>query len=136
MQGKEDLKSIIKLLWDEAWSKGNLDVLDKIIDERCVNHISGYPDLQGTAGLRHFITQFRTSFPDIIITVEDQIEEDGKVANRWIAKGTHRGELKSIPSTGKFITVVGITIYRFENSKGIEAWTSWDDAGLTEQLKK
>lgn len=135
MSEKQDLKALIELLWDEAWSKGNLDVVDKIIDERCVHHIPGFPDLQGKVGLSQFITLFRSSFPDIVITVEDQIEEDGKVANRWLAKGTNNGKYMGMEPTGRYITVVGITIYRFENYKGIEAWTSWDNSGLERQLK-
>lgn len=128
------MKTIIYRLWDEVWNLGKLDVVEEIIDIGCVNHISGFSDLQGWAGLKSFVSQFRNAFPDIKINVEEQIEEGNRVATRWIAKGTHQGELMDVKPTGKNVTVEGITIYKFENNKGVEAWTSWDAAGLMRQL--
>ncbi|MBF0463991.1 MAG: ester cyclase [Nitrospirae bacterium] len=128
------MKAIISRLWDEVWTLGKMDVISEIIDEKCVNHISGFPDLPGWDGLKGFVSLFRSAFPDIKFTIADQIEERDKVATRWIAKGTHKGELMGIAPTGRIVTVEGITIYRFDNNKGVEAWTSWDGAGLMKKL--
>jgi predicted ester cyclase len=38
------------------------------------------------------VSIYRTAYPATHFTVEDQIAEGDKVATRWIAIGTHRGE--------------------------------------------
>ncbi|KJR42280.1 ester cyclase [Candidatus Magnetoovum chiemensis] len=129
------MKSVIKRLWDEVWSLGKIEVIGEIIESRCVHNISGFPALQGVEGLKGFVILFRSAFPDLKISVDDQIEEADKVVTRWTARGTHNGALMGIGPTGKSIVVEGITIYRFENQKGVEAWSSWDLAGLMKQIK-
>ncbi len=44
----------------------------------------------GLEGLKKSIALNRTAFPDIRITVEDQVAEGDKVTTRWTADMTHR----------------------------------------------
>jgi predicted ester cyclase len=61
----------------------------------------------------------RSAFPDIRITVEDQVAEGDKVATRVTVRGTHRGELEGMPPSGKRIEISAITIDRFS---GASSW--------------
>lgn len=88
----------------------------------------------GSAGMKQFISMFRTAFPDLHSTVEDQVAEGGKVVTRWTARGTHRGSLMDIPATGKTVTMSGITINRLAGSKIVETWNTFDQLGLMQQL--
>ena len=76
------------------------------------------------------------AFPNLNVTLEDEIAEDGKVVTRWTIRGTpHQGELMGIAPTEKQIELKGITIYRIEADKKIaEEWERYDNLGLMQQL--
>ena len=130
----EDNKAIARRSFDEIWNKGNLAVVDEVTAANYVAHDPTSPDLKGPEGLKQFVNLYRAAFPDIRLTVEDQIAEGDQVVSRWTARGTHKGELQGIPPTGKQGTVTGITITRYAGGKAVEAWTNWDTLGLMQQL--
>ncbi len=77
---------------------------------------------------------YRSAFPDLQATVEDQVAEGDKVASRFTFRGTHRGELAGIPPTGNQVEVTGIVISRIEGGKGAEDWSNYDALGMMQQL--
>ena len=74
------------------------------------------------------------AFPDIKISIDDEIAEGDKVVFNWTSRGTHQGELYGIPATGKQVTNTGMTIYRLENAKIAELWFIGDNLGMMQQL--
>jgi predicted ester cyclase len=74
------------------------------------------------------------AFPDMRITVENQLAQDDLVATRWTSRGTQKGELMGIEPTGKAVTVSGVTISRLADGKLIEEFHNWDTFGLMQQL--
>ena len=53
---------------------------------------------------------------------------------RWTVRGTHRGDLPTLPATGKTFSVTGITVGRLQDGKFVESWNNWDALGLMQQL--
>ena len=51
-------------------------------------------------------------FPDYQYHIEDIFGEGDKVAVRYTFTGTHQGEFRGIPPTGKVLTTEGIAIYQ------------------------
>ncbi|GIK43546.1 MAG: hypothetical protein BroJett011_73790 [Chloroflexota bacterium] len=127
-------KAIVRRGWEEIWNKGNLTIAPEHYALTYVSHMPGNPDMYGPEGHNQLVTMYRTAFPDLHFTVEDQIAEGDKVVNRVTARGTHLGEFRGIPPTGKPITVTGITIDRIAGGKLVESWASWDFLGLLQQL--
>ena len=76
----------------------------------------------------------RTAFPDLRISVEDQVAEGDKVVTRWRARGTHKGPFQGISPTGKRGEISGTIIDRIADGKIIECWSNSDDLGLLQQL--
>ena len=75
------------------------------------------------------------AFPNLNVTLEDEIAEGDKVVTRWTIRGTHQGELMGIAPTEEQIELKGITIYRIEADKKIaEEWERYDNLGLMQQL--
>jgi steroid delta-isomerase-like uncharacterized protein len=120
--------------WEEIWNKGDLTIAPEHYAPTYVSHMPGNPDLHGPEGHNQLVMMYRTAFPDLHFTVEDQIAEGDKVVNRVTARGTHLGEFRGIPPTGKQVTVAGITIDRIAGGKLIESWVSWDFLGMLQQL--
>jgi len=130
----EGNKALSRRTFEEVWNQGNLAAIDELYDANQVSHGLGVDVPSGSAGLKQFITMYRTAYPDTHFTVEDQIAEGDKVATRWTATGTHRGDLFGIPPTGKRVTVTGIAISRVANGKIVETWNNFDALGQLQQL--
>jgi steroid delta-isomerase-like uncharacterized protein len=131
----EQNKAICRRADEELFNRGNLDVADELFAVDYVYHDpTGGEDWRGPEGVKRYVSMFRTAFPDLHLTIEDQIAEGDKVAYRWTARGTHQGELMGIAPTGNRVTVTGIAIARLADGKIEEMWESSDALGLMRQL--
>ncbi len=131
----EENKAIIRRLFDEVFNKGNLGAADAVLAPDYVLHDPAAPDFAGgREGYRQFQSRYLKAFPDHRLAVEDQIAEGDRVATRWTARGTHRGDLPCIPATGRPVTVTGITISRIFGGRIAEEWQDWDSPGMLQQL--
>ena len=66
------------------------------------------------------ITEIRRAFPDLEMTIEQQVAEGPWVATRVTYRGTHTGEFSGIPATGRRIEYAGTAMDRLENGKVVE----------------
>jgi steroid delta-isomerase-like uncharacterized protein len=131
----EQNKAASRRLAEEALAGGNYDLVDELVDPSYVAYDPASPEpIRGTEGLKQLIRGYKSAFPDMDFRIEDEIAEGDKVVTRWIARGTHQGELFGIAPTGKQATVNGITIDRFSGGKIVESWNNWDALGLMQQL--
>jgi len=116
-------KALARRVPNEVFNQGNTAAIDELFTATHLSHgRTAAEDQHGTDGFKQFVTGARTAFPDLHMTVEDQIAEGDKVVTRWTFHGTQKGELKmgpapALPPTGKEVTVTGIGIYRIENGK-------------------
>ena len=131
-------KAVSRRWYEVIFNQGNLEVADEICAADYVNvdpygPPGGWPI--GPTGTKAVVATYRTAFPDIVFTVEDQIAEGDRVTTRWTARGTHTGPLPNgIGPTGKSAVVSGISIERYENGKMAESRVSWDFLGMLQQL--
>jgi predicted ester cyclase len=129
-------KAISRRWVEEVFSQGNLAVADQIITPNHVNSgpaaLPGLPN--GPEGGRILVTVYRTAFPDIHFTIDQQIAEGDTVMTRWTATGTQMGELAGLPPTGKFATTTGIILDTFANGMIAHTWAIFDQFGLMQQL--
>jgi steroid delta-isomerase-like uncharacterized protein len=131
----EQNKAMDRRVYEEVWNGGNLAVIDELVAANYVDHDQEPPGaLEGVEGLKQSVTMYRTAFPDVHFTVEDQIAEGDRVVTRWTARGTHQGAFMGIPPTGKQAMVTGISITRVASGKVVEGWTNFDALGLLQQL--
>jgi len=128
-------KAVSRRLVDEALNAGRLQVIDELVSDGYLGHDPASPGpITGRSGLKEQITGYRSAFPDIKVTIEDQVAEHDRVVTRWTARGTHEGELFGVGPTGKQSTVTGITIDRIVDGRIVESWDNWDTFGLLQQL--
>jgi len=131
----ESNKALSRRVLEEAFNAGNIDVIDELVTTDFVNHDAALPEAMiGPEAAKATISGYRTAFPDLRITIEEQIADDQGVATRWSAKGTHEGDLMGMAPTGKQSTVTGITIDRIVDGRIAESWTNWDTLGMLQQL--
>ena len=131
----EENKDIVRREAEEIFSQGNLDAVDKIYAPDYVGHEPTTPEgIRGLEGAKQFAAAYRNAFPDLQLTVEDQIAEGDKVATRFTARGTHQGELEGITPTGNQVEMKGIVISRISEGKIAEDWTNFDALGMMHQI--
>ena len=131
MTGIEENKALVRR-FVELENKGDLEALFGMLSPGYVSHYNtGDSTLEDNKKLWPTIW---TAFPDIQFTLEVIIAEGDKVACREIMKGTHLGEFKGIPPTGKHIKMINTSIIRIENGKFAESWVTLDEWNLMRQL--
>ncbi len=129
----EQNKKIARQVFEEIQSQGKTNLVDQIVANDYIGHTPP-KDFHGPEGAKQFEAMLRSGFPDLSVTVEDQLAEGDRVATRWTFRGTHHGEFQGIPPTGKQVTMKGITIFRIANGKLIEGWNRPDMLGMLQQL--
>jgi steroid delta-isomerase-like uncharacterized protein len=127
-------KSIIRRVFEEAFNQGNLAILDELVAPNGVSHHLSWGTPANRMGFKQWIAIFRTAFPDLSCTVEDEIKQDDKVAAHWTMRGTHKGLLLGNSPTNKPIVVQGLIYARIANGQVVENWTMIDQMGMLQQL--
>ena len=131
----EENKAVLRRYFEEVWNQGRLELLDELVAPSYENHDPAVPGLpRGPEGLTPIIAGFRAAFPDLHVTIDDQIAEGDKVVTRYTMRGTHQGAFMGLPPTGKHMAVSGIQIERVVQGQIVEHWRKSDDLGMMQQL--
>jgi steroid delta-isomerase-like uncharacterized protein len=134
----EENKELVKRVLEEAFSRGDVDVLEEVLADDFVAHAPSEPghgaETQDRERLAEEIERNREAFPDMTFTVEEIVAEGDTVAVRWSARGTHEGELMGMEPTGEAVDMRGMNFLHIENGKIAEDWVLWDSLGMMQQL--
>ena len=131
----EENKPIVSRFLEAVFTQGNPDVVDALADPNFVVHApcseAGGADAQG---VKETIAWSHSAFPDLRVTIEDQVAEGGKVATRWTVRGTHQGEMMGAAPTGNQVTFTGTQTDYISGGKLVESWSNWDTLGMLQQI--
>jgi steroid delta-isomerase-like uncharacterized protein len=132
----EENKALERRAYEEIYNKKNMAAIAQFYSKDWVCH----PSLPGTPtdleGMKQSSTLTSKAFPDMQVKLEDILAEGDKVACRWTATATHKGEFMGIPATNKQVTVTGIHIDRIAGGKIVESWNYSDMTDVMQQLGK
>jgi steroid delta-isomerase-like uncharacterized protein len=121
-----------------AWNAHDADAVAAVFAETAVVRDLGNPDVaRGRDAVRERARALLAAFPDFSLErVELLVDEAGNAnADRWVARGTHRGEFLGLAATGRTIEVEGMTISRFDPVGAvIDDVNAWDVGALLAQL--
>lgn len=129
----EPNKAQVRRVIEEIYNRGDLDLVDQVAASNLVIRI-GSEEIQGHDEIKRYVAGLRAGFPDLTLTIEDQIAEGDMVVTRWTARGTHAGEFQGIPATGREVRVAGTDIDRIIDGKTVDCWVHMDQLGLMQQL--
>jgi predicted ester cyclase len=106
-------EALVRRYIEEVYDQRKLEVVDEIFASDFTLHD---PDLPGGArgpeGIKRIVETFVDAFPDLQITLDDELSSGDKVVTRWTSRGTHQGELMGIAPTGRRIEVTAVGIWR------------------------
>jgi predicted ester cyclase len=108
----------------EAYVKGDLDTVDKMLAPHFVSHIKLFPgQAPDREGVKWSIARLSAAISNVSTFVEDQVAAGDKVVTRVSVRATHdRGELMGVAPSGKEMTNRAIVIYRIVEGKIAEEW--------------
>jgi steroid delta-isomerase-like uncharacterized protein len=122
-------------VWIEGINRGDVSAADASFAPDCVVHITGVAEpVRGVGSWKELMAGLLNAFPDLHVTVEDQLVQGDRVAFQWRATGTHTGALGAAPPTGKQIALDGLIIDRVVDGRVQERWEQWDQSLMLQQL--
>lgn len=122
-------------IWAEGLNRGDLSVAPRAFAPDCVIHMTGVPEpLHGIDAWTQLIGGLLAAFPDLRLTIEDQVGSGDCIAFRWHATGTHTGPLGSVPPTGRSVALDGLIVDHLLDGLVVERWEQWDQPGMLAQL--
>lgn len=128
-------KQLVDSFIQELFTHGDLDAVDRYLAPDFVDHDPPVPDApSGADGMRRAAVMFREALPDWQSVPDQMVAERDIVVERFIARGTHRGELMGVAPTGKTLVLAGINVFRVDGDKIVERWGRLDELGLLRQL--
>jgi serine phosphatase RsbU (regulator of sigma subunit) len=131
---EEENRASFRRYLEEAWNQSNLEVVDEIFDRYTSHQPDGSVLERGPEDVKRFIKEFRSAFPDLRLSSEEQIAEGDKVVSHGTIRGTHQGEFRGMAPTGKEMAIKGMAVFRFSSEgKVVESWDSYDQLSLMRQ---
>ncbi len=130
-------KRIDRLVLEQMWGEGRLDLADDLYAPDYVDHVGRGPEpgeVTGIDGIKQAVSAFRRAFPDLTYTVDEELAEGDLVVARFTARGTHLGPFLGLSPTGKAVAYPGIDMNRIRDGRIIESWVNYDALALLQQL--
>lgn len=119
----EDNKDVVRRYYDQVINGRDLDAVEEYFaDERIV------------AGVRSGCFSYFQAFPDLHVSLEELIGEGDRVFLRSTLTGTHDGEYKGVPATGRQIATEAAEVFRIGDGKFVGYWCLTNVAGIMRQL--
>lgn len=113
----KDNKKLIRKYIEEVINTGNINEIEKFISPNYAEILEGKRYLVGIEGAKEHLVGVRQTYPDLKLTVDQQIAEGDWVATCITARGTHKGSWLGIKPTGKQVSFTGVNIEKVENGK-------------------
>jgi predicted ester cyclase len=128
-------EALVRRYVEEVYDQRKLEVVDEIFTPDFTLHDPDMPGAgRGPEGIKRIVENAVGAFPDLQVTLDDELSSGEKVVTRFTFRGTHQGELMGIAPTGKRIEVTTIGIWRVAEGRIAEAWLVFDALGMMQQL--
>jgi predicted ester cyclase len=113
-------KLVTRRFLKEVVNTGNVERLAEFISpgRRETNDSTG--QAVGLDSMRAHVLGVRQTYPDLQITVEQQIAEGDRVAPLITARGTHTGHWLGIKPMGRQVVITGVNLDRVVNGRIVE----------------
>jgi steroid delta-isomerase-like uncharacterized protein len=127
----ESMKAVCLRHYNEVLTGKRLETVDEIYQDTI--GIGDGPSMPREQ-FKAYARLSTTAFPDLVVTVHDQIAERDRVVTRWSAEGTHLGDFLGHPGTGKKVKIKAIHIHQVVNGRIAALWEEIDMNDVFRQI--
>ena len=78
---------------EQVCARGDFEAARDLYRPDFIDHVNRL-EFRGHSGIRESVGMYQAIFPDLRITVEDQVTEGDRVTSRWTMHGTYRGRAR------------------------------------------
>ena len=96
-------------------------------------HPSGMPRMDWN-GHKQLLATITRAFPDLHHNIKDMVAEGDKVAVRLNVTGTHKGEFRSIPPSGRKLSLDEMAFLTILDGRITEGWVTSDTMSFMQQI--
>ena len=129
-----DLKKLNEHFYDEVFRRRHVDAIDDLLTEDFIEHTPAPGQPTDRKGAKDFISMMMQAFPDMAVSIDNQIAEGDTVSAVTTMTGTHKAEFMGVPATGRKISVTFLDTGRVRDGKFSEHWGLVDTPALMNQL--
>jgi len=116
----EENKLLVRRYYEEVVNTGNVARLAEFISPDYVEVHDNVRHPIGLEGAKGHVLGVRGTYPDLHLTVEQQIAEGDWVVTRVTARGTHAGGWLGMKPTGKKLEMTAVNIDRVVDGRIVE----------------
>jgi predicted ester cyclase len=131
----EQNKATVRRFNKEFIESGNMNSFNEIIDASFINHSAPAGTPKGPEGVVYFFNHLlKPAFPDLTVSINDQVAEADKVTTYKTFSATHQGEFFGVPASGKKVVMEIIDIIRLQDGRFVEHWNVLDWQAVMQQI--
>ena len=124
-------KTVARRFVEEIFNERKTEAAKNFVTPDIVYHGMA-EEVRSLEEFKKWVAEDLSAFPDMKVTVVEEIGEGNKVALKWNLKATHEKDFADFPATHKKFEAQGVEILHFEGDKIKEAWTFSDLSVLAE----
>ena len=119
----EQNKQLVRDYYERVLNGRDLEAVDEFFaDERMIE------------GVKAGCFRYFEAFPDLHVALDELIAEGDRVFLRSTMTGTHDGEYKGLPPTGRHVAAESAEVFRIADGRFVGYWCLANVAGLMRQL--
>ncbi len=115
-----DNKALVRRYIEEVVNTGNVAHLERFVSPDYAEVYERVRHPVGLEGARGHVLGVRQTYPDLHLTIEQQIAEGEWVVTRVTARGTHLGSWMGMRPTGKAVEITAVNIDRVVGGRIVE----------------
>ncbi|NUN69415.1 MAG: ester cyclase [Bacteroidetes bacterium] len=129
-------KLLVRRYFTEVLNKGKYELIKELFSPSFIfsgpslaKPVPGMPD-----GLYDFVANIRHAFPDLYVSVENEIAEENQVVVIWRMTGTQEHPFRGVPPAHTLGSITGMDIFTIENGRIEGMWAFFDMRSVLEQM--
>jgi predicted ester cyclase len=117
MEHRESGLATIRQFIEVIWNQGKVERVREFVHPAySIGGVGAGPDWVATN-----VARFRRAFPDLTVSIEQAVAQDGVVATRLRMRGTHLGQWKDFLPSGRRVDYEEAAFWRIDRETGLIA---------------
>ena len=132
--GTDANKALVLRFINEVQIGKDLSVVDKLFSPDLVNHLHSGDQHQAVGEFKDTLAGFFRAFPDLKVTVNEQIAEGDTVATLKTFSATHEVDFFGVPASGRQVEFRVMEFMKVKDGKITDHWGMIDRPTLMTQI--
>jgi steroid delta-isomerase-like uncharacterized protein len=122
-------------VYRDVWSEKRIDAIHEIYAPDFVSHFEFETAVGVDKWFERIYEPLVTAMPDLSVVAEEYVPRGNTVVSRWVATGTHAGNLLGVPPSHETIAIRGMLWAVVEKGHFVESWTQWNMSYLLKSVQ-